>query len=235
MTSKPLALGALVAGALAFGHPASAEPMTTTAITLNASQLGTLSEDDAVALFTFTLTYGGVVTANTLGYAGGTQLNGNVVGDGGFNSDLALFDGTGALIASNDGGSGSGADGDNPLTNSAFGACSTPLTADSTGLVGDSCLDLSLAAGTYTIALTQFDNDAVGPNFSDGFEEDAAHLDGGANFTGFECSNDQFCDIGGNNRTNAFALDVALPEPATLPLFAAGLLALGLMRRRWKA
>jgi hypothetical protein len=71
-------------------------------------------------------------------------------------------------------------------------------------------------AGTYTVAISQFDNFAVGPNLSNGF------LQSNPNFTAIYCSNGQFCDVTGNNRTSAWAFDIlnvdtaAVPEPMTI-------------------
>ncbi len=92
-----------------------------------------------------------------------------------------------------------------------------------------------LAAGSYTVALTQYDNTVLGPNLSDGFSRA-----GQGNFTSaFGCTNGSFCDTSDidpfNNRTNAWALDILqvehaqlqdVPEPATLALCGAGFLML---------
>jgi hypothetical protein len=177
---------------------------------------GNFSGDENVQLFTFTTVGTPNFRAITFGYAGGTQANGNIVPAGGFDPDLDLFDGTGLLIASNQ---------------DADPSCG--VNSDG-GSAFDACITMALAAGTYTLALTEFDNYAIGPNFSDGFVE-STFDPGDDTFTSlFGCSNGQFCDANGDNRTSAYALDVTYdaPEPATLPLLGSGLLALGLMRRR---
>jgi len=225
MLRKALGLGALVAAVTALTNPASA--------TIISSTTGTFTGDEATFALQFTLTGSGPVIARTLGYAGGTQVDGNVVAAGGFNSDLALFSGTGSsatLLASDDDSTGNPLPG--PSSSCGAGAVKTDPT---TGLVGDSCISLLLGAGTYTLVLTEYDNDAIGPTLGAGFFESIFNP-GDPTFTSINgCSNGQFCDAGGNNRTDAFALDVTVPEPATLPILATGLLALGLMRHRWNA
>ncbi len=229
MIRKAVIGGAVVAGALVLGHAAQAG-----IIFSGTGMFAGPAGDETIfnnANTTFTLTQSENVTVDTLGYAGGTQADGNVrAGRRIQNSDLALFSGTGpgaTLIASNDGASGG-----NPLTVplSTFGACPASRVAyrsSATGLVGDSCIMLPLAAGTYTVALTEYDNDAIGPTLGAGFVETTFNP-GDPDFTGDEFGSGagngtctQFCDAGGNQRTNAFALDITVPEPATLPLFAA--------------
>ena len=95
-----------------------------------------------------------------------------------------------------------------------------------------------LAAGTYTVAVSQFANFAAGANLSDGFTED-----GNGNFTASntECTQGSFCDVTGTptftNRTNVWAYDilnvasadqVGVAEPATLGLFGLAIAGLGL-------
>jgi len=128
------------------------------------------------------------------------------------NFDLVRFNGP--LIDDND-------DGDFPDVGI------DPVTGDEF----DSFLQLVLAPGDYTVVLTQYDNFAIGPNLSNGFEETGALF-----FMAIEgCSNGQFCDDFGRNRTNAWDFDVlnvnsastpggpAVPELSTILLFGIGL------------
>ena len=181
---------------------------------------GTLAADDEVDLVTFDVDAPTNVTLRSFGYAGGTQQDGTVVPAGGFDPILNLFDGTGALIVGNDDG------------RSEPGLCAVPSDPASGGPF-DACLVVALEAGSYTVSVSQFDNFPIGDTLSGGFD-----FSGAPNFTAEHgCPNGQFCDVLGNDRTNAWAFDVtasdAVPEPASWAfglLGAAGLAWLG--RRR---
>ena len=188
----------------------------------NFSFRGTFNRDDNIQQFGFILSSPGAVTIRSFGYEGGTNSAGTVIPSGGFDTTVALFNfSTGALLGFND-------DGSVP-----------PLTLDPvTGFAGDSLLTLSLAAGTYRVALTEFDNVPNG-NFSAGFFEQ-----GQGNFTpGLTgCPATAFCAVslsapGYSLRTGNWALDILgvtalTPEPASFVLFAFGLAGLGLVRQR---
>jgi len=225
---RPTLVAALLLGASAGAHAAA----------INVSFTGTFSQDDDVQLFNFTTDGTGTVYLVSYGYGGGVQADGNVVPAGGFDTILALFDAGGTLIDQNDDGVPScfagaealvpGIDAGNPDPN--------------TGIIWDTCLSALLAPGTYTVAVMQYDNFAIGPTLADGFTRA-----GQGNFTAtfFECTQGQFCDVSGTpvytNRTNFWAFDVLnvqqasvvtpVPEPATLALFGAGL---GLAGMRWR-
>ena len=194
----------------------------------NFSFTGTFSADDDVQLFNFTVAGPSTVSLLSYGYGGGTQqdVNANVVLAGGFDPILALFDNTGLLIATNDDDT-SGTVNADPITTFEW----------------DTFLTTDLLAGDYIVAVMQYDNrpgtNTIGATLlSDGFKytDDpffTAVLGG--------CSNGQFCDTGGNNRTNEWAFDVlnvesatqVVPVPAAAWLFGSGLIALvGIARRK---
>jgi hypothetical protein len=188
------------------------------ALAASFSFVGFLTADDDVKLFSFTADGASTVTLRTYSYAGGVQANGNFVFNGGFDPTLALFDSSGAVIGLDDDGSAK--------------------IDPNTGQSWDSELSAVLAAGTYTVSISQFDNFATGPNLSNGFDQTGFPF-----FTaelGF-CGNGQFCDVSGsapfNNRTSDWAFDVlnvvaAVPEPGTGLLVMAGVLGLAGWRRR---
>ena len=169
----------------------------------NLSFTGSLGGDNDVRLFTFTLAADSDVTLRTWSYAGGTNASGSLIGSGGFDPIVTLFAGTGPsalLLTANDDGTGVDVD---PGTGSAF----------------DSLLEiLALSAGTYTVALTEFDNFASGPTLGDGF--------GGNNIMGFDGRN-------ANWALDILSVDSAhqIPEPAGLALAMLGLAAMRTVRR----
>lgn len=185
----------------------------------NFSFTGSFAADDSVQLFSFTLASTDTVTLRTYSYAGGINGAGIVVPRGGFDPILSLFDNAGVLINENDDG------------------FSNVPTDPVTGQQFDSYLFTKLAAGTYTVSITQFDNFANGPSLSNGFIRT-----GSSNFTSeFVCSNGRFCDITGDNRNPNWAFDVqgvtsatvvSTPEPGMAALVGVGMLLMVVRRCR---
>jgi hypothetical protein len=187
---------------------------------------GTFSQDDQVELFSFTSDGSTPITIESYGYAGGT-VNSVTIPEGGFAPDEFVFDDTGSELLSLD------------------PQC-PPGNLDSVTLnCEDPYLQQTLGAGTYTLALTVYDNPSSDGTLADGFKQD--------NNPGFTCAADglpgNFCDDTDplfGQRTGNWAISIdgasavsditsATPEPATLPLMLSGLLVAAIFYRRRRA
>ncbi|MEZ5402387.1 MAG: DVUA0089 family protein [Bryobacteraceae bacterium] len=176
---------------------------------------GTFSQDDEQAVFTFTLAAPTSIELISFGYAGGVNEAGDPIAAGGFDTILTIFEGLGPTAVlfnlNNDG--GCGPVGVDPVTNACW----------------DSFLSLPLlAAGDYTVVLTQADNFANGPTLGDGFLHDGEGDFTGPTFLGLPGT---FIDANLDQRTGNWAMDIRgietpAPEPSTIGLTAAGLLTL---------
>jgi hypothetical protein len=174
---------------------------------------GTSTHNSDVQLFNVTIGASSDVVLRTWSWAGGVNAAGNTIARGGFDPILALFDSTGTRIGQND---------DSPDGFVAVDAI--------TGDAYDTYLALpSLASGTYTAAVMEWDNYAIGPKLSNGFTYGA-----GDNFAG------GFPDWDGSDGHWAFdvlGVDAAVaptgtPEPSSVLLISGGLLILCLKRFR---
>jgi hypothetical protein len=182
---------------------------------------GTFSTDDQLQQFNFSLASGATVTLRTWSYAGGTNQASMVIPRGGFDPWLSLFNSLGNELQSVDNGT-CGQVGMDSVTMSCF----------------DSYISVALGAGTYTLILSQSDNQPNDTLLADGFTRT-----GQPSFTSmFACSNGQFCDANADNRTNRWDVDIdnvtsaspvsSVPEPGTVVLLMSGMAAIAVLRRR---
>jgi len=190
----------------------------------NITLQGSFSADDNIQFFSVSVAAPATIDIRSYGYAGGTTSTGAVVPRGGFDTILTLFSASGVFIDDNDDGAGVAAD-------------------PATGQAADARITANLAAGSYILAVTEYDNFSIG-NLSDGFAETGNHnFTADPNFaTGGACPGGLFRDISGTAgrcRTGNWALDfvnvtsvTSVPEPETTALFGAGLLGFALVSRR---
>ncbi len=156
---------------------------------------GSFSADDDVQRVSFVTDGTSAVVLRTHGYGGGTQADGTVISAGGFDPVLEVFDAAGARVDGNDDGSDADVSSD-PLTDSGF----------------DAYLAVTLGAGSYTVAVVQYDNHALGPTLVDGFAKT-----GSQTFTSaYGCGTGEFCDQSGNVRTRFWAFDILGAQAAAL-------------------
>jgi len=188
-------------------------------------------EDSTSGQIVITVPVAGTVDLQTWSFGGGTNAAGTLIPAGGFDPFVGVFQGTGDSALFINGTSD---------VLGGFAGCPPAGEVNIGGLVcGDITMDLSLAAGTYTVLLT--DGNYI-PNAV--FETAGVLGDGFTDFTGGVF---QTCNVVGSTTTCAtdtanWALDIttpsgvaAVPEPGALPVSATVFLALAAaywLRRR---
>jgi hypothetical protein len=204
---------------------------------------GAANAPEDVFLYTFNLTAPTGVTAQTYGFGGGINANGQTINPGGFDSLIALFSGTptSASILM---------DGGNPIGSQAGGtqfyAGCGPAGMVAIGVqsvCGDNLLTANLGAGMYTLLLS--DADFIPYSFSPGDPSpyDLTDTTSGNTYadlaSGFS-PDFQTCDSDGDciSTDGDFAVDISLgkpvatPEPCSLLLLSSGFVGLLCRRKR---
>jgi len=171
---------------------------------------GAFTHDDDVVLIPITVAGSSLITIRTTSFADGST---------GFEPVLTLFDGSGNLLLQDS------------MGGTVPAGCDGRVIDPSSGFCLDGFIQGVLGAGSYTLALTEYDN-IPGGTLSDGFPQT-----GNGDFTGpeFRGTAGAFVLFDGSQRTSAWALTVdgaAVPEPGTMSLLAAALVSVMAIRRR---
>jgi len=183
---------------------------------------GLFTQDDQLLSIGLDLTAVDTLTVTTFSY-GGWAAPGGGIAAGGFAPVLALFDGASNLLQIAAGSANACGGADNGAMDPSSGFCwDAHFSAP------------GLAAGHYTVVLSQDGNTPLGPTRADGYLM-AGTPDYTSIFNGVPGS--RFIEVTGQARTGSYALGIStltspVPEPGTLLMLALGLASLGLLRRR---
>lgn len=184
----------------------AAASIPTVASAADFSFVGSFAKDNGKAGFTFTLGTAGTVEFVSLGYAGGVNSAGASIAAGGFDGVLSVYDVSGFNIGTGD-----------------DGTVVDPITT----FARDPLLSLTLAAGSYSVYLTQYDNfgpASLGLPFA--FDDQPDFRGGFVDFDGFKRTGNWALDIRG------VSVAAPIPDASTWALLIVGFGAVGVAARR---
>ncbi len=178
------------------------------------SYTGNFVDDDDRFYTSFTVTADSLVTLTSWGYAGGINAAGNAISDGGFDSQLFIFDTNSNLLRADDD-SGS-------------------VVSVSSGLSWDAFISMNLVAGDYIAVLTQFNSDYQSGDLYSGIWS-PSNATNFVDLQGHQRNSAYAFDISGDYITDIQDYQVGtVPVPAAAFMFAPALLGFMGLRRKVK-
>ncbi|WP_424971525.1 DVUA0089 family protein [Dinoroseobacter sp. S76] len=185
---------------------------------------GQLADDSSVAIIEFTITANSNTVLRTVSYGGGMLPDGTVIDPGGFDPVLTVFQkSSGAYFGDRD-------------DDASGTVIPDPITGQSYDAIFE--LDALTPAGSYYLVISQYPNRSLGDSFLGEFSVTDPFGTGAA----YGCSNGQFCDTTGANRTSDWAVILEnveravpfapIPAPPALPLLASGMLGIWMLGRK---
>lgn len=193
--------------------------LTANATLITESFTGNFDNDESRFYISFdVMSDNSLVELTSLGYAGGVNAEGTTIADGGFDSQLFIFDSLGNLLESDDDGS--------------------DVVSASSGNSWDAFISRTLNTGSYFAVLTQFDSDYLSGDLVTGewsLSDTTNFVDADGNtrnsFYAFDISGENLENVGGIGHDTT---PVTVPEPGTIALLSLTLLGLVTRKRLTK-
>ncbi|WP_286234467.1 DVUA0089 family protein [Thalassotalea sediminis] len=183
--------------------------LTANATLITESFTGNFDNDESRFYISFDVTTdNSLIELTSLGYAGGVNAEGTTIADGGFDSQLFVFNSLGNQLAADDD--------------------SSAIVSASSNNSWDAFISITLDAGSYFAVLTQYDSDFLSGDIVTGLWTESRTT----NFEdadGFLRTSYYAFDISGENLTNVKGIGhetspITVPEPGTIALLSLALL-----------